>query len=105
MCPEYAFVTGDVFGSDVVETLDYDCILMMESLEHVERDIEILKRVRPGSLVLATVPNFPAPVHVRHFSSIADVQERYEDLFNKFDVVAVRSGERGKTHYIVEGHA
>ena len=103
VCPEYEFVAADVFKNDLLETYLYDCVLMMEFLEHIERDLDVLKRIRPGTTVLATVPNFPGAGHVRHFDNIKGVEVRYGPLFTELDVAAILANERGKTYFILEG--
>ena len=103
VCPEYQFVTEDVFETDLVDTYEYDCVLTMEFLEHVERDLQVLERLRPGTLVLATVPNFEAAGHVRSFDTAEDVKQRYGHLLRELDVVALLANKQGKTYYILEG--
>ena len=103
VCPEYEFVAADVFENGLLETYHYDCVLMMEFLEHVERDVDALERVRPGTAVLATVPNFPSAGHVRHFDDIGEVEVRYGPLFTELDVAAILANERGKTYFILQG--
>jgi SAM-dependent methyltransferase len=109
-CPQFTFSVADVFapdtgGPDVLAESDYDGVLVMEFLEHVDRDCEVLARVRPGAHVLATVPNFPAAGHVRHFGSSAEVAGRYGPLLDDADVVAIQTTEAGKTYYLLEGTA
>ena len=103
ICPEYQFVTADVFENDLLETYPYDCVLMTEFLEHVERDIDVLKRVRPGTTVLATVPNFPAEGHVRHFTGVTEVEGRYGSLLSQLDITGLSANKRGTTYYVLQG--
>ena len=110
VCPEFIFEVADVFAPDegkpdVFEGGDYDCVLALEFLEHVERDREVLERVRTGALVIATVPNFPSPGHVRHFDDVEAVVERYSETLDEIDVVAIQATATGKTYYLIEGQA
>jgi len=102
-CPGYRFEVADVFETDLLEAWDYDCVLIMEFLEHIERDIDVIKRLKPGVRVIATVPDFPAAGHVRHFTSLESVVERYRDLFDPFDVEPHLINSEGRTHYLIEG--
>jgi 2-polyprenyl-3-methyl-5-hydroxy-6-metoxy-1,4-benzoquinol methylase len=102
VCPEFNFVAADVFQDDSLDTYPYDCVLMMEFLEHIERDIDVLQRVRPGTIVLATVPNFPAAGHVRRFASVGEVQARYGAIFARLDVASILANKRGTTYYILQ---
>ncbi|MDE0940251.1 MAG: hypothetical protein OSA43_09870, partial [Pirellulales bacterium] len=81
----------------------FDCVLIMEFLEHVEQDIDVLTRVRPGTTVLATVPNFAHEGHVHHFNSVAEVESRYSSVLSQLNVVAVLENEAGKTYYVLQG--
>jgi 2-polyprenyl-3-methyl-5-hydroxy-6-metoxy-1,4-benzoquinol methylase len=103
VCPEYEFVAANVFEDNLLETYHYDCVLMMELLEHIEQDVNVLKRVRPGTTVFATVPNFPAVDHVRHFDSVNDVEVRYSPVFSKLEVDAILAKNRGNIFYILQG--
>jgi trans-aconitate methyltransferase len=103
VCPEYEFVAASIFEDDTLETWSYDCVMIMEFLEHVERDLEVVDRIRAGTLVLATVPNFPARGHVRHFEGVSDVEGRYGAHFSELSVVPIVTDTRGKTYYVMEG--
>ncbi len=103
VCPEYEFILANVFEDNLLETDPYDCILMMEFLEHIEQDIEVLKRIRPGVTVLATVPDFPSAGHVRHFANVAEVKARYTPLFNPLEILEILTKQEKKTYYILQG--
>ena len=45
MCPDFKFEQVDVFKTDLLETLSYDTVLIMEFLEHIEKDLEVLERL------------------------------------------------------------
>ena len=77
----------------------------MEFLEHVEEDLMVLDRIRAGTYVLATVPNFPADGHVRHFQDEAQVKARYEALISSIRVDAILEDTNGKTFFLLEGEA
>lgn len=102
-CPDFEFIAADAFASDTLENREYDCLVTMEFLEHVDKDIEILQRVRPGTRVIATVPDFPTPSHIRYFSNSREVQERYARLFDSFRVDAFLKDEGGHTFFILDG--
>lgn len=103
ICSEYEFYVEDVFKTDLFDTFGYDCVLMLEFLEHVERDLDLLERIRPGARVIGTVPNFAAPAHVRYFSAAEEVRSRYEAALRAIDVTTVLANERGKAYFIIEG--
>lgn len=102
-CPEFTFVLADVFESDLIETYPYDTVVCMEFLEHVESDLEIVRRVRRATRCYATVPNFPYVSHVRHFSGTGEVESRYGDMFKDFRVDAFPANEKGTVFFLFEG--
>lgn len=103
VCPEYEFVAADAFETDVFEGHEYDAVVCTEFLEHVEKDMEILDRIRPGSLFLATVPNFPYDSHVRHFTSASQVADRYGSVFEDLRVDSFTLVRKDRVLYLIEG--
>lgn len=59
---------------------DYDTIVCIEVLEHIEADLEAIRQWKPGSRVICSVPNFDYATHVRKFMSEAEVAARYAGL-------------------------
>lgn len=82
----------------------YDSVVCTEVLEHIEQDIELLARIRPGSRCLCTVPNFPYESHVRHFTSEREVHDRYADQFEALSVWGLAGTHReGAVYYLFDG--
>ena len=102
-CPDFGFHLVDLADSDVLEQEDYDVIVTMEFLEHVEFDLDVVRKIRPGTTVLATVPNFPYTSHVRHFNNEREVHERYASEFCDFRIDAFVENDAGKTYFLFEG--
>lgn len=102
-CPQYRFEVADIFETDLPTSWAYDTVLIMEFLEHVEGDLEVLTRLRPGARVIATVPNFPATGHVRHFESAKDVEARYRPAFASLDVEAHLANPEGRRFFLMDG--
>ncbi len=100
--PSFRFTRADALTSELI-TGEYDIVISLEFLEHVEPDLEILARVRPGTHVLATVPNFPSHSHVRHFTSAGSVAERYGKVLDGLEVDEVQLNGRGTALYLLEG--
>jgi trans-aconitate methyltransferase len=105
VCPGFDFIEADIFGSDILATAAYDSVLIMEFLEHVEEDLSVLRRLRPGTHVLATVPNFPSAGHVRHFRDTDEVGRRYASTIGELRVDAIPENAAGKTYFLLEGLA
>ncbi|MDZ8188330.1 MAG: class I SAM-dependent methyltransferase [Nostoc sp. ChiSLP02] len=85
-CPEFNFVVADAFETDLFYTYDYDAVVSTEFLEHVEGDLEVIKKIRQGTRFYGSVPNFPMKSHVRHFNSVQEVYDRYNQYFDSFRV-------------------
>jgi trans-aconitate methyltransferase len=51
-----------------------------EVLEHLEDDSGLVERIPFGHRFLLSVPNFDSQAHVRYFTDLGDVQDRYNDL-------------------------
>lgn len=102
-CPEFEFRVGNIHESDVLENHDYDTVIMLEFLEHIEADLSVVERIRPGTLILGTVPNFPARSHVRHFKNVEEVRARYGGLIEDLDVSEILASEFGTKFFVLQG--
>lgn len=65
---------------DIRDSLNYDCdvVICLETLEHVEKDKEILKSIPRYTDIIFSVPKFNDPAHVRYFENKEDVFSRYD---------------------------
>ena len=102
-CPEFRFEIADAFQTDLYDRYDYDSALSTEFLEHVERDLWVLSRLKGGTRFIGTVPNFPFVSHVRHFTSSDEVAARYGPLFDQFSVTTVPLTSKGKMYSLIQG--
>jgi len=103
LCPEFHFEVADAHTTHLFDVFDYDTTIATEFLEHIEGDLDVLCKLRAGTRFLGTVPSFPFVSHVRHFTNVEDVANRYQLLFDAFSVVALPANERGKTFFLMEG--
>ena len=103
ICPGYVFQVTDIFKSDVLATHDYDAVVMLEFLEHVDRDLDALGKIKPGTFVIATVPNFPDEGHVRFFETADAVRRRYENTMLELTVDTFRVDDGDKLFFLIEG--
>jgi ubiquinone/menaquinone biosynthesis C-methylase UbiE len=102
VCPQGRFVVGDATRTTIHDDTPHDLVTCTEVLEHVLADHEVLARFRAGVRCLCTVPNFPYDSHVRHFSSAAQVVDRYGPFFDQLDVWPLR-GSRVNVYYLLDG--
>lgn len=103
VCPESQFHQADVFATDLLKSVSYDCALILEVLEHVEDDVGILKRLKPGTRTLCTVPSFPAAGHVRHFKELSPVEDRYVPHFESCTVTKLLTNKGKTIYWLIDG--
>jgi 2-polyprenyl-3-methyl-5-hydroxy-6-metoxy-1,4-benzoquinol methylase len=75
----YEFKQYNIFD---VSYENYDNIVCLEVLEHINDDIKFISIIPKSKVFIFSVPNFGGISHVRYFSSIMDVKERYNDLLD-----------------------
>lgn len=92
----------DPFDADAddVSLKKYDVFICI-SLEHLEADIEILSKLKPGCIVSICSPNFDDPAHVRVFTSMKQFRERYSPVIQISHENICRNGHEEK--YVVTG--
>jgi SAM-dependent methyltransferase len=102
--PQLNFQVADVLKPETYAGLDFDAIICMEVLEHIEDDLGVLSCFPTGTRCLITVPNFPWQSHVRHFESEESVSARYEKFFEDLCVTRIK-GMRNESEqfYLLDG--
>lgn len=103
LVPEFRFEIADAYKTDLFETVDYQIVTCTEFLEHLAGDLEVLDRIRSGTRVLGTVPNYDATAHLRFFDNADEVQERYTDRFVDLTVTRIRN-VYGGCEWLLDGH-
>jgi 2-polyprenyl-3-methyl-5-hydroxy-6-metoxy-1,4-benzoquinol methylase len=101
--PGWSFRCADVFADAALEDEPYDVVLSTEFFEHVNEDLAVVQRIRAGTMVLASVPNFPWHEHVRHFRNAQEVHDRYIPFFETLRVVPIRMQKKFATHFLLQG--
>ena len=101
--PDLQFVQVDLNKDTTLQDEDYDCVVALEFLEHVDGDLAILEQVRSGTTIIASVPNYLTPAHVRHFESADEVRERYTPLIDDLDVIGFQTTAKGNALFVMQG--
>lgn len=70
-----------VYENPFVDSI-HETVICFETLEHIEDDIAVVKKVQSGKRFIFSVPNFDDPGHVRTFRNEKEVLVRYGDLLN-----------------------
>lgn len=95
------FFVADGFQTDLMLE-EYDLVICFEVLEHIQRDLELLQRIRSGTKMLLSVPNFDDPNHVRFFHSAEEVRARYQNVMRIFNIhISKLEGSPNCLYYIV----
>lgn len=69
--------------------IDYDTVIATEVFEHITTDLEIISRLKKGTKVIFSVPNYNNAAHVRFFETSEAVSERYGSLFEDYKVATI----------------
>jgi ubiquinone/menaquinone biosynthesis C-methylase UbiE len=102
VCPQGRFVVGDATTTAIHDDTPHDVVICTEVLEHVPADHAVIDRFKSGVRCLCTVPNFPYSSHVRHFTSAAEVGDRYGQFFDRLDVWPLRASAN-HVYYLLDG--
>jgi len=103
--PQWAenFTVANVFEMDALPE-NSDIVTMFEVLEHLERDLDLLRLIPSGTQVLFSVPSYGSASHVRQFKRPQNVKKRYKSLV---DIILLDDftdcPEPGKTIFLVYG--
>lgn len=93
---------ADAFESDIIDNGEYQTILLMEFLEHINDDFGIIRKIPPARKVIITVPNFDRHNHVRTFANASEVIDRYGN-FLEIDQVGEGWFNRENAHFTLVG--
>tara|TARA_B100002019_G_C21272231_1_gene603026 strand:- start:1315 stop:2346 length:1032 start_codon:yes stop_codon:yes gene_type:complete len=69
---------------------DYDLIICIEVLEHIENDLEVLESIPSDTPLIITVPNYKSFGHLRIFKSQEEVKFRYESYFDEIKIEPIK---------------
>ncbi len=78
-CPKGDFRFGDAYDLTMYEPFNYNIIVALEVLEHVD-DIKLLGNIPPGVLLIASVPDYDDESHLRLYTDPQkDIINHYTD--------------------------
>lgn len=102
--PEADVQVADARTTPLVDQTTYDVALCTEVLEHLDDDLALLRRIRGGARVLATVPNFDSISHLRFFMTEGELHERYAQVLEPLQVTRI-SLARESAIFLLDGTA
>jgi len=76
--PAGKFILNDLLAD--VPIPEYDIAVCFEVLEHIVRDLDLIKKIGSGKRFIFSVPNYDYHSHVRKFDSKTDIIKRYSDF-------------------------
>lgn len=76
-CPQGCFRVGNVYNRDDFLPYDYNLVVALEVLEHVD-DLRVMAMIPAGARVIASVPDYDDVAHLRLYR---DVQKDIIDYF------------------------
>jgi len=82
--PTKTFMVGNLLDENMYNLFysSNDIYICLEALEHIEKDIEVLKTIPSKCIVIISVPNRDYESHVRYFKNQNEIIERYEDILD-----------------------
>lgn len=83
------FIEGNAFSSPLLAENAADVYILLEVLEHIEKDLELLGSMPSKASLVFSVPNFDSFGHVRFFLNENEVFNRYNHLFSSLEVKGV----------------
>ena len=95
----FSFVQADLSSHEFNAAVPEKCndpvtYVAIEFFEHVNFDLDVIKRMRPDTPLLFSVPNFDDPGHVRTFKTEEDIRNRYAGLMSILDIKRMSDGYR-----------
>lgn len=94
-CKVDKFICQDLILTDT-KLFDFDTIICLETLEHIEKDIEILSGIEKGKRVILSLPSFDDPSHVRYFPDRSDILTYYSGVLDHIKIYKI------DRHYVVD---
>lgn len=103
ICPEFHFEVADAFKTNLYFTVEYDAVICNEFLEHVENDIEVIKKIPRDKKFYGAIPNYPLANHVRYFEDTNSIHTRYGNYFKLLKIDRLLRDSKNHILYLLEG--
>lgn len=99
--PEFEFMLGSIYSKKVQEKFaEYNTFVLIEVLEHLTRDIRLIRSLPHKKRVVLSVPNTGGRGHVRMFSKDEGLRRRYASVINFRSTSMIYRG-RGNAYWLV----
>lgn len=85
-CPVGHFFVGDIYDPENYQPVDYNTVIALEVLEHVD-DLRVLEMIPPGARLIASVPDYDDEAHLRLYRNIqTDIVGRFSPYLHIIEV-------------------
>ena len=90
-CPGGDFRPGNVYNPDDYRPCDYNVVVALEVLEHVD-DLQLVQNIPFGARLIASVPNYDDAAHLRlYHDPQKDIVERFRPYLHVVEVGSATS--------------
>jgi 2-polyprenyl-3-methyl-5-hydroxy-6-metoxy-1,4-benzoquinol methylase/glycosyltransferase involved in cell wall biosynthesis len=96
------FVVDNAYTSQLYN-YDYNIVVILEVLEHIERDFLVLNKISKNTSIIFSVPNFNSESHVRWFNSKDDIEKRYNNIIKINKIKDIILSPTSNMIYLVKG--
>jgi len=79
--PTYTFIEADLRNIDYSVYKDFK-IISVETFEHLENDIKIIKKLPKNNYIIFSVPNYLCDNHYRVYDNPKFIKNYYKDVLN-----------------------
>ncbi len=81
--PNKKFILGNLLDNNIIKLYKKDCIYVcLETIEHIQDDIKLIKSIPSGSYFIFSVPNRDFTSHVRFFKNKNEIIKRYSNIID-----------------------
>lgn len=99
--PDFEFICANAYTFDA--PADIDVIVSLEVLEHMDKDVALIRNLPKGKRFVFSVPNFDSKNHVRYFSNALEIVDRYSNYCSITDVKPIQSKRKNRCLFIFHG--
>jgi tetratricopeptide (TPR) repeat protein len=98
----HAFTKDNALTSKIFSN-NYNMVLLLEVLEHIENDLAVLDKIKKNSTIIFSVPNFDSESHVRWFGTQDNIITRYGTIVEIGDIKEALYDSTINKIYLIKG--
>lgn len=102
--PQFDFIVGNLYDDSIQKRfVDYDVFVLLETLEHLKKDIEVLEAIPKHKKIILSVPSVGGIGHVRRFKTSQLILLRYNALIDFTMIWSLSKGSTNKKFWLCHG--